>query len=59
MTDRESKLQEIKLILLNNLKKKIEAIEDNTENKDKKKISDPLAGMKTVVKHFGLQNRLK
>lgn len=59
MTDRELKLQEIKLILLNNLKKKIETIEDNTENKDKKKISDPLTGMKAVVKHFGLKNRLK
>ena len=34
MTDREAKLQEIKLILLNNLKKKVEKIEDNTEEKE-------------------------
>jgi len=59
MTDREAKLQEIKLILLNNLKKKVEKIEDNTEDKDQKKIADPLKNAKAIIKHYGTHNRLK
>lgn len=58
MTDREAKLQEIKLILLNNLKKKVEKIEDNTEEKDQK-ITDPLKNAKAIIKHYGTHNRLK
>ena len=58
MTDREAKLQEIKLILLNNLKKKVEKIEDNTEDKDQK-ITDPLKNAKAIIKHYGTHNRLK
>ena len=33
MTDREAKLQEMKLILLTNLKKKVDNIDDKTEEK--------------------------
>ena len=58
MTDREAKLQEMKLILLNNLKKKVEKIEDNTEEKDQK-ITDPLKNVKAIIKHYGTHNRLK
>ena len=58
MTDREAKLQEMKLILLNNLKKKVEKIEDNTEDNDQNKITDPLKNMKAIVKHYGSHNRL-
>ena len=58
MTDREAKLQEMKLILLNNLKKKIEKIEDNTEEKEQK-ITDPLKNAKAIIKHYGTHNRLK
>ena len=58
MTDREAKLQEIKLILLNNLKKKVEKIEDNTEEKDQK-ITDPLKNAKAIIKHYGTHNTLK
>lgn len=58
MTDREAKLQEMKLILLNNLKKKIEKIEDNTGEKDQK-ITDPLKNAKAIIKHYGTHNRLK
>ncbi len=49
------------LILRKYYKDKLEEIADNTQKKDEKKktVSDPLAGMKAVVKHFGLQNRLK
>lgn len=59
MTDREAKLQEMKLILLNNLKKKVEKIEDNTEGNDQKKITDPLKNAKAIIKHYGTHNRLK
>ena len=58
MTDREAKLQEMKLILLNNLKKKVEKIEDNTEDKDQK-ITDPLKNAKAIIKYYGTHNRLK
>ena len=58
MTDTEAKLQEMKLILLNNLKKKVEKIEDNTEEKDQK-ITDPLKNAKAIIKHYGTHNRLK
>ena len=58
MTDREAKLQEMKLILLNNLKKKVEKIEDNTEEKDQK-IIDPLKNAKAIITHYGTHNRLK
>ena len=57
MTDREAKLQEMKLILLNNLKKKVEKIEDNTEKKEGK-FTDPLKNMKAIVKYYGSHNRL-
>lgn len=59
MTDREAKLQEIKKILLDNIKKKVEKIEDNTEDKDQKKITDPLKRAKSIIKHYGTHNRLK
>ena len=49
----------MKLILLNNLKKKVEKIEDNTEDKDQKKIADPLKNAKAIIKHYGTHNRLK
>lgn len=58
MTDREAKLQEMKLILLNNLKKKVDNIDNNTEEKEGK-IADPLKNMKAVIKHYGTHNRLK
>ena len=58
MTDTEAKLQEMKLILLNNLKKKVEKIEDKTDEKEGK-IADPLKNMKAIVKHYGTHNRLK
>ena len=58
MTDREAKLQEMKLILLNNLKKKVDNIDDKTEEKEGKVI-DPLKNMKAIVKHYGSHNRLK
>ena len=58
MTDREAKLQEMKLILLNNLKKKVDNIDDKTEEKEGK-ITDPLKTMKAIVKHYGSHNRLK
>ena len=58
MTDREAKLQEMKLILLNNLKKKVDNIDDKTEEKEGK-IADPLKNMKAIVKHYGSHNRLK
>ena len=58
MTDTEAKLQEMKLILLNNLKKKVEKIEDNTEEKEQK-ITDPLKNAKAIIKHYGTHNRLK
>lgn len=57
MTDREAKLQEMKLILLNNLKKKVEKIEDNTEKKEGK-VTDPLKNIKAIVKYYGSHNRL-
>lgn len=57
MADREAKLQEMKLILLNNLKKKAEKIEDNTEKKEGK-FTDPLKNMKAIVKYYGSHNRL-
>ena len=43
---------------LNNLKKKVEKIEDNTEEKDQK-ITDPLKNAKAIIKHYGTHNRLK
>ena len=58
MTDKEAKLQEMKLILLNNLKKKVDNIDDKTEEKEGK-ITDPLKNMKAIVKHYGSHNRLK
>ena len=58
MTDREAKLQEMKLILLNNLKKKVDNIDDKTEEKEVR-IADPLKNMKAIVKHYGSHNRLK
>ena len=57
MADREAKLQEMKLILLNNLKKKAEKIEDNTEKKEGK-FTDPLKNIKAIVKYYGSHNRL-
>ena len=58
MTDREAKLQEMKLILLNNLKKKVDNIDDKTEEKEGK-ITDPLKNIKAIVKHYGSHSRLK
>lgn len=58
----DERLEEIKqLILRKYYKDKLEEIADNTQNKDDKKqtVSDPLAGMKSVVKHFGTHNRLE
>lgn len=58
MDEREEKLEKLKQILLNNIKKKVEKVEDNTEEKDGK-IADPLKNMKAVIKHYGTHNRLK
>ena len=58
MTDREAKLQEMKLILLTNLKKKVDNIDDKTEEKDQK-ITDPLKNAKAIITHYGTHNRLK
>ena len=58
----DEKREAIKQLILRKYYKDIlEEIADNTQKKDnkKKRVSDPLAGMKAVVKHFGLQNRLK
>ena len=41
------------------LKKKVEKIEDNTEDKDQKRIADPLKNAKAIIKHYGTHNRLK
>ena len=58
MTDREAKLQEMKLILLTNLKKKVDNIDDKTAEKDQK-ITDTLKNAKAIIKHYGTHNRLK
>ena len=47
MTDKEAKLQEMKLILLNNLKKKVDNIDDKTEEKEGK-VTDPLKNMRRL-----------
>lgn len=57
MNEREVKLQEIKRILLDNIKKKVEEIEDNTEDKEGK-VTDPLKNAKAIIKHYGTHNRL-
>jgi len=57
MTDREAKLQEIKQILLNNIKKKVDEIDDKTEEKEGK-FTDPLKNAKAIIKHYGTHNRL-
>ena len=56
LTDEQKK--EIALKVLTNLKKKVDNIEDKTEEKDGK-IADPLKNMKAIVKHYGSHNRLK
>ena len=58
MTDREAKLQELKQILLYGIKKKVDKIEDNTEDKEQS-ITDPLKRAKAIIKHYGTHNRLK
>lgn len=58
MDEREEKLEKLKQILLNNIKKKVEKVEDNTEEKDGK-ITDPLKNAKAIIKHYGTHNRLK
>jgi hypothetical protein len=58
MNEREAKLQEIKRILVYNIKKKVDKIEDNTDDKELK-ISDPLKNAKAIIKHYGTHNRLK
>ncbi len=58
MNEREAKLQEIKQILVDNIKKKVDKIEDNTDDKELK-ISDPLKNAKAIIKHYGTHNRLK
>lgn len=58
MIDREAQLQEIKQILIDGIKKKVNKIEDNTEEKEQK-ISDPLKNAKAIIKHYGTHNRLK
>ncbi len=56
LTDEQKK--EIALKVLTNLKKKVDNIEDKTEEKEGK-IVDPLKNMKAIVKHYGSHNRLK
>lgn len=55
--------EEVSRQLINgyNLKKKLEELADSIEQADKKKkkVSDPLTGMKAVTKHYGMNNRLK
>lgn len=58
MTDREVKLNDIKQILISNIKKKVDDIDDKTEDKDRK-IADPLKNAKAIIKHYGTHNRLK
>ncbi len=55
LTDEQKK--EIALKVLTNLKKKVDNIDDKTEEKDQK-ITDPLKNMKAIVKHYGSHNRL-
>lgn len=49
------------LLIASYNKKKLAEIADNTDSdtKKKKKVSDPLAGMKAVTKHYGTHNRLE
>lgn len=49
------------LLIASYNKKKLEEIADNTQKKDEKKktVSDPLAGMKAVIKHYGTHNKLE
>ena len=56
LTDEQKK--EIALKVLTNLKKKVDNIDDKTEEKEAK-ITDPLKNMKAIVKHYGSHNRLK
>lgn len=58
MDEREERLEKLKQILLNNIKKKVEKVEDNTEEKDGK-LTDPLKNAKAIIKHYGTHNRLK
>ena len=55
LTDKQKK--EIALKVLTNLKKKVDNIDDKTEEKEGK-IADPLKNMKAIVKHYGSHNRL-
>ncbi len=57
MTDREAKLNEIKQILISNIKKKVDDIDDKMDEKDRK-ITDPLKKAKAIIKHYGSHNRL-
>ena len=56
LTDDQKK--EIALKVLTNLKKKVDNIDDKTEEKDQK-ITDPLKNAKAIIKHYGTHNRLK
>lgn len=56
LTDEQKK--EIALKVLTNLKKKVDNIDDKTEEKEGK-ITDPLKNAKAIIKHYGTHNRLK
>ena len=56
LTDEQKK--EIVLKVLTNLKKKVDNIDDKTEEKEGN-ITDPLKNVKAIIKHYGTHNRLK
>ena len=56
LTDEQKK--EIVLKVLTNLKKKVDNIDDKTEEKEGN-ITDPLKNAKAIIKHYGTHNRLK
>lgn len=44
--------------LIQKLKQKVQELKDEDENKDNT-IKDPLRNQKAIIRHFGMQNRLK
>lgn len=56
LTDEQKK--EIVLKVLTNLKKKVDNIDDKTEEKEGN-ITDPLKNVKAIIKYYGTHNRLK
>lgn len=59
MDDIEQRQRELQVkILAEKLKQKLKEQQDLEDEKDTK-IKDPLRNQKAIIKHFGMQNRLK